>query len=103
LVPLRGDLHVRDVRYEITEGADFDRHIALTYCSHGGSKVFRLKKRHRARPSNSRRFECAIIDTMLSNCSPLDQCSAFIGLPTKRPPFDREEVSGDQSENSLDS
>ena len=26
LVPLRGDLHVRDVRYEIIKGTDFDRH-----------------------------------------------------------------------------
>src|SRR6202521_3423824 len=26
LIPLRGDLHVRDVRYEIIKGTDFDRH-----------------------------------------------------------------------------
>jgi hypothetical protein len=26
LVPLRGDLHVRDVRYEIIKGTDFDGH-----------------------------------------------------------------------------
>jgi hypothetical protein len=26
LIPLRGDLHVRDVRYEIIKGTDFDGH-----------------------------------------------------------------------------
>jgi hypothetical protein len=41
LVPLRGDLHVRDVRYEIIKGTDFDGHHAPSDEQGGVTKIIK--------------------------------------------------------------